>query len=137
MDNLERRQGVTISTEAAQVAARMLIEHRERATRQAIILTQNAKRRGHDIDTRIQYAEGAAAAYAIACSVLAGVAGVPSIDVLAGDDWTPPRDPLPPMLPDPDAVTFAPGDPVAAATITHNRAEITSRGAVDIERDER
>lgn len=133
MDNLERRQGVTISTEAAEIVARMLIEHRERAVRQAATLTANAKRRGHDIDTRIQYAEGAAAAYAVACSIVAGAAGVPSIDVLAGSDWSPPSDPLPPMLPDPDATAFAPGDPVAAATVMHNRAEITSRGAQAIE----
>lgn len=110
----------TITADAAQTAARMLIEYRVGAERLAARLTAGARAQGHDIDTRIQYAEGSAAAYAIACSVLAGVAGV-SIDVLAGEYWTVTPDAMPPMLPDRDAAAFAPGDEIAAATVTVDR----------------
>lgn len=96
--------------------ARMLIDNRDRMTRHERELRAAARAAGHDIDTRIQYAEGSAAAYSVAGAILAGAIGAASIEELAGTDWTPAREPLPPMLPD-DASQVAPDDTIAQATI--------------------
>lgn len=102
---------------AIRITARMLMENRDRMTRQASDLTAAAKAAGHDIDTRIQYAEGSAQAYSVALSILAGAAGFSRVADLVGD-WTPPRDPLPPMLPDDgDGTQTPPDDIIARASV--------------------
>jgi len=100
----------------ARITARMLVEARDRMYRQERDLRAAARAAGHDIDTRIQYAEGSAAAYTIACSILSGALGFPTIEELAGE-WERPRDVLRPILPDADAVAFVPGDVIAAASV--------------------
>lgn len=126
---------MTLSQGAANAAlrttARMLIENRDRMLRAERDHRAAARAAGHDIDTRIQYAEGSAAAYSVACAILAGAAGVASVQDLAGAGWTPPKDPLPPMLPVDDAgeppTQITPGDSIGLATVIHNRACICTK----------
>lgn len=115
-------------TDAVTIIARMLIENRDRADRLVRDRTAAARARGATHDAGITYAEGTAHAFALACSIVAGAFGVPDIDLLAGE-WTPPRDALPPMLPDadpasisPDVTNTAPGDRIAIATVIHDRS---------------
>lgn len=98
---------------AIRVTARMLMENRDRMDRLAADTRAAAKRAGHDIDTRIQYAEGSAAAYSVALSILAGASGMTRVADLVGD-WTPPRDVAPPILPDDGDGTQAPPDDMIA-----------------------
>jgi hypothetical protein len=104
----------------AQVVARILIEARDRMERHASEIRTVQRQRGVSIDTRADYAEGSAAAYAYAGSALAGAFGFGSIEQLAGE-WQRPAEAAPPILPDPDATIFRPGDDIAAATVIANR----------------
>lgn len=107
---------------AIQVTARLLIEGQERAEREATRLRIAAKQQGHTIDTRVQYAEGSAAAYAMASAILTGACMAPNIDYLAGSDWKT-LDVLPPILAHDDdgfpGTTVSPDDRIAAATVKH------------------
>lgn len=100
-------------------AARMILERQDAATQQAATIRAAAKDAGYSIDTRIDYAEGSAAAYAVAGAILSGALGYPNIREMAGDITH--NEPLPPMLPDIDAVQFAPGDRIASAVVIRER----------------
>jgi hypothetical protein len=85
---------------ALQTAARFLIDARERAEASEARIRRAALQQGFTIDTRADYAAGSAAAYAIACSVVAGaLQGGVSIDDVAGE-WERERGIARPVLPD-------------------------------------
>ena len=77
--------------------AREVIERREAADVKASQIRAAQHRAGHAIDTRADYAEGSRDAYTVVCSIIAGIAGVATIEHVAADL---PRDVAPPVLPD-------------------------------------
>lgn len=83
---------------AIQTTARMLLDHRERATETESRIRHAARVRGHDIDTRADYASGSAAAYSIACSILAGAMRTANVEELTGE-WQRDRGMQRPELP--------------------------------------
>lgn len=107
--------------------ARMLIDNRDRAQVAADRTRAAAKRQGYDYDKRADYADGSAAAYSIAGSILCALFGFPNVEEMAGGVRFDPE-PLPPMLPDPDATTFAPGDDIAAAAVVRERIARSETG---------
>lgn len=119
---------------AIQITARLIVEGRDRAEMFATRYRTDAKRRGIGIDTRIQYAEGSAAAYAMAGSILAGAMRAPNVEYLAGEGWRDPG-PLPPMLAHDDdgfpGTQFAPGDDIAAAIVVRERMAAHETGSDD------
>lgn len=74
---------------AIRTIARMLIDRRELSARGAREAREIAKRNGYEYSLNAEQMEGSHAAYSVACSIVAGACGVPSIDVLAADDPTP------------------------------------------------
>lgn len=111
---------------SARTAVRLLEENRIRLTRHERETRLAAISAGRDIDTRVDYAKGSADAYAISVSTILGAFGYATVADMLGAPVTE-RVPLPPMLPDQDAVTFAPGDTIAAATVVHDRQTKTDR----------
>lgn len=105
---------------AIRTIATMLLDHRERSAREERERRAAAIRQGYSIDTRADYLSGSNAAYAIACSIVAGAIGVARVEEIIGR-WVP-NEPERPILPseitaDPDeiAVTVAGG----IATMQH------------------
>lgn len=104
----------------ARTAVRM-IDERKRSMDTLAQQTRDAARvAGKTVDCRIDYAQGSADAYSIAVSIILGAFGYPDLETMIG--YTPATsEPLPPMLPDPDATQSAEGDDIALAAIIKDR----------------
>lgn len=111
------------------VAARMLIENGNAANATESRIREGMRIGGHHIDTRAEYAAGAAGAYAVAGSILAAVVSYPSVHELAGDVRS--TDMLAPMLPDISATQAPDGDRIAFAAIRHDNLRYNALTVID------
>lgn len=92
--------------DALHLIARMLIERRELAATNAQRLRAIQKANEYTYDLQAEQMEGSHAAYSVACSIVAGVCGVSTIEALGADDPVRADDLFDPALPVTDLDAF-------------------------------